>query len=413
MKILKGATLIDGTGGPPLSNSMLTIDGNLIKDVGTTRDLKDFGDAEIFDLSGMILLPGLIDCHDHLGSSGYSLMDRWGLDAPASLRHIRITQTLREILEMGYTAVRDAGGLDQGFKQAVDEGLISGPRLQLSVSIISPTGGLADTRSPSGHCCPPPVDLNLPSGMVDGPDAVRAKVREMVRMGAEVIKCSTTGGASSRPGHGPFDREFTREEVQALVDEAHNQGCRVMCHALGGPGLRLAVEIGVDSIEHGTHLDMEPDLISVMADKGIFYVPTLLVYDYHRKSVMDHVRQRAMEIQMHHVESVRRAVEAGVRVVAGTDAGGMGHPRNAGELQCMVEDIGMTPMQALRAGTGMAAQCLGWEKEIGTLEKGKLADLIAVNKDPLRDIGILLEETCIQLVLKDGRVVVDRRTRIS
>lgn len=409
MKVLKGATLIDGTGASALSDAAVVVDGDRIVDVGPSDAVRHGPGVEVIDLSGMTLLPGLIDCHDHLGHTGYGLMDRWELDAPPSLRHLRTAQVLKDTLDMGYTAVRDAGGLDQGFKQAVDEGLIPGPRLMLSISLISPTGGLADVRSPSGHCCPGPVNLSLPAGMADGPDAVRAKVREMVRMGADVIKCATTGGASSRPGHGPFDREFSRQEIQALVDEAHDQGRRVMCHALGGPGLRLALEAGVDSIEHGTYLDEDPDLIPMMADKGISYVPTLLVYVYHRENVLAHVKPRARDLYPHHMGSIQKALKAGVRVVAGTDAGGWGHPRNAGELQCMVDEAGMTPMQVLMAATGLAAQCLGMEKEIGTVEKGKLADLVVVDGDPLQDIKVLLDKARIKMVLKGGQVHADRR----
>jgi imidazolonepropionase-like amidohydrolase len=317
---------------------------------------------------------------------------------------------LREVVEMGYTAVRDAGGLDHGFKQAIEAGVIPGPRLMLGIAIISPTGGLADARSPSGHCSPGPANVSLPPGVADGADAVRAKVREMVRMGADVIKFATTGGASSRPGHGPKDREFSQGEIQALVDEAHALGRKAMCHALGGPGLRLALEVGVDSIEHGTYLNEDPDLIPMMAEKGTFYVPTLLVYVFHRDNPLGHVSLRARDLQQSHKASILSALEAGVRVVAGTDAGGWGHPANARELQCMVEDAGMTPVQALRAATGLAAQCLGLEKDIGTVEKGKLADLVVVDGDPLRDVKVLQDKARIKLVFKGGQVQVDRRT---
>ncbi len=404
MKVFKGAALFDGTGSPVQPDAAVVVDGDRIVEVGPAAATPHPPGAEVIDLSGTTLLPGLIDCHDHLGHTGYGLMDRWELDAPPSLRHLRVAQTLSDVLDMGYTSVRDAAGLDAGFKEAVDEGLIPGPRLTLSLSLISPTGGLADLKSPSGHCCPGPPNISLPSGMVDGPDAVRAKVREVVRMGAGVIKCATTGGASSRPGHGPFDREFTRQEMQALVEESHAQGRRVMCHALGGPGLRLALEVGVDSIEHGTHLTQDPDLIPMMADKGVFYVPTLLVYVYHRENILPHVKARARALHFHHLESVRKALDAGVTVVAGTDAGGWGHPPNAGELRCMVEEAGMTPAQALVAGTRAAAQCLGHEADLGVVEKGKLADLVAVEGDPLTDINVLLDRDRIKMVVKGGRV---------
>ncbi len=408
MKVLKGAMLIDGTGAAPISNATVVVDGERIVDVGASDVVTPPPGASAVDLSGMTLLPGLIDCHDHLGHSGYGLMDRWELDAPASLRHLRIAQTLQDTIEMGYTSVRDAGGLDHGFQLAVDEGLIPGPRLTLSVSLISPTGGLSDLRSPSGHCCPAPVNLNLPSGVADGPDAIRAKVREMCRLGATVIKCASTGGASSRQGHGPFDREFTREEMQVLVDESHDLGRRVMCHALGGSGLRLALEVGVDSIEHGTYLNEDPELIPMMAEKGIFYVPTLLVYVYHRENVQDHVKERARRLHADHLDSIRKALDAGVKVVAGTDAGGWGHPDNAGELRCMVEEAGMSPMQALVSATGTAADCLGQADVLGTVSKGKLADLVAVDGDPLEDIACLLDKERIKLVMKGGVEAVNR-----
>ena len=407
MKVLKGATLIDGTGGTPIPNATVVVDRERIVDVGPADAVTSPPDASVVDLSGMTLLPGLIDCHDHLGHTGYGLMDRWELDAPASLRHLRTAQVLQDTLEMGYTSVRDAGGLDHGFQLAVEEGLIPGPRLTLSISLISPTGGLSDVRSPSGHCCPAPVNLNLPSGMVDGPDAIRAKVRELCRMGATVIKCATTGGASSRPGHGPFDREFTRQEMEALVGESHDLGRRVMCHALGGPGLRLALEVGVDSIEHGTYLNEDPDLIPMMVEKGIFYVPTLLVYVYHRENVQDHVKERARELFSHHLDSIQKALDAGVKVVAGTDAGGWRHPANAGELRCMVEEAGMSPMQALVAATSTAADCLGQADDLGTVGKGKLADLVVVDGDPLEDVTRLLDKERIKLVMKGGQEFVN------
>ena len=407
MKVLKGATLIDGTGRDPIPNATVVVDGERVVEVGAADAEAAPEGASVVDLTGMTLLPGLIDCHDHLGHSGYGLMDRWELDAPASLRHLRTSQVLQDTLEMGYTSVRDAGGLDRGFQLAVDEGLIPGPRLTLSISLISPTGGLSDTRSPSGHCCPAPTNLNLPSGVADGPDAIRAKVRELCSLGATVIKCASTGGASSRQGHGPYDREFTREEMEALVSESHDLGRRVMCHALGGSGLRLALEVGVDSIEHGTYLNEDPDLIPMMAEKGIFYVPTMLVYVFHRENVQDHVKERARKLHADHLESIRKAIDAGVKVVAGTDAGGWQHPANAGELRCMVEEAGMTPMQALVSATETAADCLGQADELGTVAKGKLADLVAVDGDPLQDVTCLLEKERIKLVMKGGEEFVN------
>jgi imidazolonepropionase-like amidohydrolase len=181
-----------------------------------------------------------------------------------------------------------------------------------------------------------------------------------------------------------------------------------MCHALGGPGLRLAVEAGVDSIEHGCYLAEEPELLSMMAERGTVLTPTLLVYVYHRESLAPHVRHRARELHARHVETVQMALAAGVKVSAGTDAGGHGHPANARELECLVE-AGMTPMQAVRAGTSVAAECLGWERDVGAVTAGRLADLVAVDGDPLADIAILQKPDHIKLVCKGGRICVDRR----
>ena len=191
---------------------------------------------------------------------------------------------------VGYDLV-SIQSLDSGFKLAVEQGLIPGPRLVLAIQIISPTGGIGDRVSPSGHgCCCAVFDPLLPNSVANGADAVRDVVRTMVRAGADVIKTATTGGASSRPGHGPKDAAFSLEEMQALVTESHALGRRVMCHALGGPGLRTALAAGVDSIEHGSYLDEEPEMMAQMAERGVFLVPTLAVYVYHRESPSPHVR---------------------------------------------------------------------------------------------------------------------------
>ncbi|ETW98751.1 MAG: hypothetical protein ETSY1_17530 [Candidatus Entotheonella factor] len=411
MRILTGATLIDGTGAPPVPHGAVLIDdaGRIVKagpqDEVTTKALPN---TEVIDVSGLTMLPGLIDGHDHLAGHGYSLTSRWGLDEPQSTTHMRTAAVLQQTLATGYTTVRDAAGLDAGFKLAIDEGLLAGPRLQLALSIISPIGGIGDRVSPSGHICCMPPSPNVPSGVANGVQEVRNVVRTMVRAGADVIKCATTGGASSRPGHGPKDQAFNRDEMEALVDEAHTLDRRVMCHALGGPGLRMAIEAGVDSIEHGCYLDEDPELIPMMAEKGIFFVPTLAVYVFHRERSVPHVQERGRVLQAHHIESIQRALQAGVPIIAGTDAGSHQHGINARELQYLVE-AGLSPMQALQAGTGWAAACLGMEDEIGTLESSKWADVVVVEGDPLEDITVLQQQDRIRLVLKGGTICVDQR----
>jgi len=408
MRVLTGGTVIDGTGAAPVPDAVVVIDGERIVAVGPRAVVSWPSTAEVLDVGGRTVIPGLIDAHDHLASHGYGLATRLGLDEPASTAHLRTARVLADTLAMGYTTVRDGGGLDVGFKLAIEQGLIAGPRLVLGIQIVSPTGGIGDRISPSGHACCGVHDPLLPSSVGNGPGGVRDVVRTMARAGADVIKTATTGGASSRPGHGPLDAAFSLAEMQALVAESHGLGRRVMCHALGGPGLRTAIEAGVDSIEHGCYLDEDPELLNRMAAQGTYFVPTLLVYVYHRESPAPHVRQRARDLHKHHLASVQRALEVGVPIAAGTDAGGHGHPPNARELACLVE-AGLTPMQALRAGTQWAARCLALEREVGTLERGRLADLVVVNGNPLHDIGVLADQTRIELVFKGGVLCADRR----
>src|SRR6266704_801284 len=355
MKILKGGRLIDGTGAAPVQGATIVLRDDRIAAVSTRYESGYPADAEIIDVAGLTILPGLIDCHDHMANHKYDLAHRWRLDEPQSTRHLRTAAVLKQTLAAGYTTIRDAAGLDAGFKRAIEEGLIEGPRLMLSLAIISPYGGIGDAVSPSGlpldDCCCIPGDPLLPESVVETLADVRPVVRRMVRAGADVIKCATTGGASSRPGHGPRDGAFNLDEMQALVDEAQALDRRVMCHALGGRGLDIAIEAGVNSIEHGSYLDEDPRHLERMA--------------------------------------------------------GRGHPANAGELDCLVR-AGMTPMQALQAATGWAAECLGQEAELGTVEPDKLADLVVVAGDPLADIGVLRDIDKIRLVLKGGEIAADR-----
>jgi imidazolonepropionase-like amidohydrolase len=199
--------------------------------------------------------------------------------------------------------------------------------------------------------------------------------------------------------------------MRALVEEAHALGRRVMCHALGGPGLRMAIEAGVDSIEHGCYLDEDQELLAMMAERRIFFVPTFTVYVFHRERSAPHMQVRGRDLLPHHIASVQKALAAGVKIVAGTDAGGHQHGINARELQYLVE-AGLSPMQALQAATGWAAECLGLAHEIGTITPGKCADLVAVDGNPLQDVTLLQDMQRIKLVLKDGIVYVDRRVEV-
>ena len=407
MIAITGARLIDGTGSDPIEGATVLVNDSQIEDVILGTEQPSLEGVNHIDGRGMTLLPGLIDCHDHLASFGYGLAERWGLTEPASQRFLRIASVLKQTLASGYTTVRDAGGLDAGVRMAVEEGLVPGPRLQVVLNIITPTGGIGDHASASGYRHPAPPDPSLPDGVANGPVAMRARVREMVMAGADAIKTATTGGASSRPGLGPQDMHMGVDELAVLVDEAHSLGKRVMCHALGGPGLRAAVEAGVDSIEHGSYLDEDPDLLPTMAEKDVFFIPTLSVYVYHMSQGTPHGKARAAALKEHHARSVNLAMEAGVKVVAGTDAGGWLHGNNAQEIACLVQ-AGLSPMEALRSATGRAAQCLGLERSIGTVEKGKLADLVLVDVNPLEDPSSLEKGQSVRLVMKEGKVEFDR-----
>ena len=404
------ATMIDGTGSPPVPNATVLIDGDRVTVAGSSGDVPIPDGTEIVDATGMHLLPGLIDCHDHLTYFRYELASRWRLTEPHSLWHMRIAGVLKQTLETGYTTVRDGGGLDAGFKMAVEEGLIPGPRLLVVLEFITPTGGAADRSSPSGqpeaHVLP-----SIPRGVADSPDEMRIRVRQMVREGADVIKTATTneGWSSLKPRLGPKDKLMSKAELEALVDEAHSLGRVVMCHTLGGPGLRAAVEAGVDSIEHGAYLDEDPELLPMMREKNIFYTPTFSVFVHHAAKGMPHGRVIAADFKDHHVKSLQMALDAGVKVVAGSDEGGWQHGNNAHELRCLVE-AGMTPMQAIVAGIGTAAECLQLDGELGTISPGKKADLVLVDGDPLRDITILEWGKAVNWVMQDGTVCVDRRT---
>ncbi len=407
MLVIRNARLWDGTGAQAKEDMAVVIDGTRIAEVGRTENTFIPEGADTVDGRGLTLMPGLIDCHDHLNSFGYGLAEKWGLTEPVSTRHMRVAATLKQTLESGYTTVRDAGGLDAGFRMAVEQGLIPGPWLQVVLSPITPPGGLGEHRSASGHHPPGPPDPSLPDGVANGAEGMRAKVREMVRAGADAIKTATTGGASSRPDFGPADLLMSREEMDAIVSEAHEHGRKVMCHALGGAGLRMAVEAGVDSIEHGTNLDEDPELAKMMADKGVFYIPTFSVYIYHRERGTPHGKARASMLREHHARSLELADREGVNIVAGTDAGGWVHGNNAEEIRCL-EEIGLSAESALLAGTSRAAECLGIDSEVGTVEVGKAADLIIVDSDPVADVSSLEWGRSVRLVIQNGKIVADR-----
>jgi imidazolonepropionase-like amidohydrolase len=334
------------------------------------------------------------------------------IQTPFSLHFYKSVEYMRRTVEAGITCVRDAGGADAGVKQAVESGLVLGPRMQISITALSITSGHGDGWRLSGN------ESNLfpaypgnPDGLCDGVDGVRKKVREVLRAGAEVIKICSTGGVLSPTDHPEFT-QFSPEELDVIVREAaYRRGIKVMSHAQGAEGIKNAVRAGIHSIEHGIYLDDEA--IQLMCERGTFLVPTLLapvaVLEAGEKGGMpEYGVRKAREAVEAHRESIRRAHQAGIKIAMGTDAGVMPHGTNLRELGLMC-NIGMSPMEALVATTKVAAECLGWQDRVGTVQAGKLADLVITKTDPLQDIRSLEQVENIALVMKDGQIVKDRR----
>ncbi len=275
-----------------------------------------------------------------------------------------------------------------------------GPRLHTSINVISPINGILDFTTAQGS--PTPLVPGVPVQECSGPYGCRAAVREVLRAGADVIKIATTGGVSSHRLD-PRQQIFTREEVEAIVDEAHMAGVMVTCHATGGPGLLMAIRAGVDTIEHGPYLDEES--VAEMARRGTWYVPTFAIYRWHEALGPEYKQVRARALCEHHQRSFAMVRKAGVRVAMGTDAGAYAPGDNMLELELLVEN-GMSPMEAIEASTRRAAECMRLERQLGTLEPGKQADLLVVDGDPLADISVLCRRERLAMIMQGGRTVV-------
>lgn len=407
--IIRNGLLIDGNGNEPKRGHIVVIEGNTIDYVGEETSYQGTGDEVIIDAKGGAILPGFIDTHVHMMMEFSPIAER--LATPFSYMYYKAAQYLKATLDAGVTSVRDALGTDLGVKKAVDDGLIPGPRLQLSINALTITGGHGDGYTVSGNTLDilPSNYPGMPHGLCDGVEEVRKKTREMLRAGAEVIKVHATGGVLSATDHPEFT-QFSLEELKVIVEEGQfRKGVKVMAHAQGAEGIKNAVRAGVHSIEHGIFIDDEA--IELMLQNGTFLVPTLLapvaVLETAAQTGMpDTAVQKSKEVIQHHVESFKKAHQAGVKIAMGTDAGVMKHGTNLRELGLMV-DAGMSPMDAIVASTKSAAECLGWEQQVGTLEPGKLADIIVVQGNPLENIHSLSTNDTIQLVMKDGKVEKD------
>ena len=404
--VIKAGQLIDGTGAPPARNMVLTIEGNTITDVRPSASFQPAGDrVTVYEYPSLTAMPGIIDCHDHLAHLGLDIKQR--MNTAPSLAVLQVGRWATETLMTGVTAFRDAAGVDLGVKMAVEQGVTPGPRLFISLVIITQTGGHGDLMQPCGLSSDFPRLPGIPDGAADGADACRRKVREVIRAGADCIKIATTGGVGS-PRGGPTTRQFTLEELRAMVDEAHAAGKPVLVHAHGGEGLKMCLEARVDSIEHAAVADEED--LERMARLGIWLVPTLSVthrmkerLDRDPHSLPAYTAAKLPAVFDVQRRNFKRALELGVKIAMGTDAGALGHAQNTRELVYMVQ-AGMTPMQSIVASTRMGAQLLGMGDTLGTLEPGRLADLILIDGDPLADISVVADPARVKLVMKDGVV---------
>ncbi len=395
--VFAGGQVFDGTGAEPGSADVV-IEGGRIVEVGPGLD----GD-EVVDCTGKSLLPGLFDCHVHLMDTTLSALD-WE-SSPFSLPFYEAIRNMELTLAAGITTVRDASGADLGVQVAQQRGLIRGPRMQISITMISQTGGHGDRWQASG--CPAAYQWahpGRPEGVADGPDEVRAKVREMIRAGADVIKIATTGGFFSARDD-PRTAHYRDAEIGVIVEEATAAGRYVMAHAQGTAGIKTAIRGGVRSIEHGLFLDEES--IEMMADRGTWLVPTMTASLGLSEAIKSGVPIPAETAAKAHIcagaaeTSVRAAVAAGVKIAMGTDAPVYPHGKNLRELELLVQ-AGMKPAQALQAASLSAATLMGMEGELGTLEPGKRADLVIADGDALDvyDLG-----NRIRAVYQDGVLV--------
>ena len=396
--VLKAARMIDARGENVIAPAVIVVRGNKIESAGTSADVPQ--GAQVIDLGDVTLLPGLIDAHTHImlqGDVTSTEYDDQLFKESMPYRALRASRAVKIALERGFTAMRDVeteGAMytDVDVKKAINNGVIPGPRLQVSTRAMSITGGYG----PSGYS--PEVTFPMGVQIVDGVEGGRKAVREQIAHGADWIKVyadrsyfvDKDGKLSSTP-------TFTLEEMKAIVDEAHRLRHKVAAHAMARPGIENAVIAGVDSIEHG--IAIPDDLLDRMKAQGTYLCPTLMVTDYvaaGRGGVW------GKAIPESHRDSFSRALHKGVKIAFGTDAGGFPWDMNQAKEFSFETKFGMTPMQAIKSATIVAAQLMGWDDRIGTIESGKFADIVAVPGNPLSDITVMEH---VSFVMKDGAVV--------
>jgi imidazolonepropionase-like amidohydrolase len=403
--VIKGCTLIDGTGRDPIENGAIVIQGEKITAVGRASSVSLPRDVNVIDATGKTVLPGFIDCHSHVIAYEYDLETR--VTTPMSLTVIKTLQNMRVTLESGVTTLRDAGGADLGLKLAVEQGLVPGPRLFICIVPMTQTGGLFDLHMGSGANLDMSHMFGTTRHFVGGVENLRQLSRELLLAGADVLKVSSTGSVfRGIPGIAP-NPQYTVEEMAAVVYEAKAAGKRTMTHCEGGPGLRNALEAGIDTIEHGFYLTAED--VELMLEKKAYFVPTMncnygilkVVQRDPNAGIHEQSIEVAKKIIADHKKSVQLAHEAGVKIAVGADAFGWDQGDNLHELVLLV-DAGLTPMEAIVACTKVGAELLGVENALGTLTPGKMADLLVVDGDPLENISILRDRANLLIIMKEG-----------
>lgn len=390
--LVRNVNLIDGLGGEPQRGWAVAVEGERIAWIGPDAQAPAFEERSVIDGRGRSLLPGLINCHVHLCNDGAADLFGQVLNDTIPIATIRSVLNARLTLRAGITTVRDCGAANQiaiEIGKAIDRGMIEGPRVRAAGRVVTMTGG-------HGHFI---------GREADGADEVRKAVRAEIKAGANFIKVMATGGVLT-PGVDPSQTALTIEEMSAAVEEAHKAGRPAASHAIGNGGIKNALKAGIDSVEHGFYLDDEA--INLALKQESFLVPTLIAVDQIVNNgtaggIPDWAVRKAESESGHHRESFVLAVKSGVKIAAGTDAGTPFNPHGdlALELAKMVE-FGLPPMLALVAATSNAARLLRMHDQIGSIEKGKLADLIVVDGDPLQDIAAMRRPS---LVMKSGRIM--------
>jgi imidazolonepropionase-like amidohydrolase len=389
--IFRNGNVIVGT-GEVIEKGAVAINDNIITFVGATKKIRPSTKDKVFDISGKSILPGMIDAHVHLCLDGSpDPMTSLLKDSTPQLT-LKAAHYARQTLNAGVTTIRDMGGkdyVDLAIRDGIESGLLQGPRMICSGRVVCMTGGHGWQFGREA----------------DGIDEIREAVREQLKMGVNFVKLIATGGVMTK-GVDPGATQFTLEELLAGVEEARKAGRRTATHAQGTEGIKNSLWAGVNSIEHGFFLDDEA--IELMLEKNAYLVPTLNApYQIIRGGIKGGVPRYAVEkskaVMKSHFQSVRRAYKAKIPIAMGTDAGTPFncHGENLKEMELLVK-AGMTPMEAMTATTKIASEVLGLEKKIGTLEKGKLADLIVVDGNPLKDIRVLQEKDKILAIMKEG-----------